>query len=986
MPLEQHRRSNMGRTSKFTFPVPGRRQKKPVPSPASDVSAPLTKAQKILGTGELNVDSPVIAKDHSRFWETRSNSGISISVSESTAAYTNDTGLGRLDEGEVVHGVSGRHARWEDESVIIPRGRNGTGGPRGGAANDNMTDASSIRRQRSSSTINTYYDKSKVPLSISQQTASSAMAKGLPAKANALLDMEGSYDIQPKPRKKKPSRLDLSHLLPKNMSSRHLTPPDAVRKKLVLGPDMMTRSPSVMSISPDLSSPHAQQLGDRTLRKKLTVETLRDHRLEPMASLEPPRMRTASSVNELHNLYEHYEQRSFDEMMGTEPGGASSGAASPRSGPSHPSAPGGREFLSPYSNLASRAAPASRDGSNSQASGVETATTSLMTPSSLKSRPTDSASISSRHTRTSKASKRTDRSMTDFDLRQNSVLSLSSDSEDDYDDRPNTSLSSAARRPSDSLPSPSSPNLNSFPQPPSPQTIDANSTNLPLRRAGPASPNRTQFSEAESSLSNTKVTPPKIAARTSSLSASSGGTRSAAATSRFSLASTATANSATMGPSLSSARSDDTLREFRPIALIPAKGFHYQRNSQQQSPYRRTSTRLSNVSDQSRPLSPTSIDFYLQSQHNSMAFDSDSIRSGSIGGAGGASFRSSIDGNVAVDDGNGRFIAVTRQEEMLLAALRNKRARMRDEIIAEFEEDHDDIRDAEDVPLHRQQPQHHSAQGTLQHSQNTPIHSLPAKQRLSSDSKRSSGGRHVSRNSSLSTVRLASLPEQPYVEQQHQQPLQPRPSVQSLRKKSSNLSTRSSHKEEQVLLYINHRDHPARQTGAIDLPEPSPDLDDFSDFDYLAGDLAAASGTTTTSDTGSTSVSGSARSRTSSQLRATDLFPAVPTSAAGRNKTTTTTTTLPKSRFNPIQPKSRSIEDVHVRIRGDGSGNNSSSSGDGGGHHPDDDDADIPRPDSPISPVADLPLRTSQLPKKKQVRLSAVGYRPMEAGLWGDDG
>ena len=96
----------------------------------------------------------------------------------------------------------------------------------------------------------------------------------------------------------------------------------------------------------------------------------------------------------------------------------------------------------------------------------------------------------------------------------------------------------------------------------------------------------------------------------------------------------------------------------------------------------------------------------------------------------------------------------------------------------------------------------------------------------------------------------------------------------------------------------------------------------------------------------------------------------------------TATTTLPKSRFNPAQPHSRSMADVHVRIRGDGSG---SSSGGGG---PDELDTDIPRPDSPISPVADLPLRTSQqpLPKKKQVRLSAVGYRPMEAGLWGDDG
>jgi hypothetical protein len=38
------------------------------------------------------------------------------------------------------------------------------------------------------------------------------------------------------------------------------------------------------------------------------------------------------------------------------------------------------------------------------------------------------------------------------------------------------------------------------------------------------------------------------------------------------------------------------------------------------------------------------------------------------------------------DSSSGRFMAVTRQEEMLLAALRMKRARMREDIIAKFEE------------------------------------------------------------------------------------------------------------------------------------------------------------------------------------------------------------------------------------------------------------------------------------------------------------
>jgi hypothetical protein len=222
----------------------------------------------------------------------------------------------------------------------------------------------------------------------------------------------------------------------------------------------------------------------------------------------------------------------------------------------------------------------------------------------------------------------------------------------------------------------------------------------------------------------------------------------------------------------------------------------------------------------------------------------------------------------------------------------------------------------------------------------------------------------------MSTVRLAPLHEQPFGEQQQQQPLQPPPVAPSLRKKSSNLSAKSSRKEEQVPLYADHR---VPKRDALAMPEPSPDLDDFSDFDYLGSGIAAATAATSASDTGSSSI----KSQTSSsQLREADLFPAVPVHR--HHKTgNTTLVTLPRSRFNPTQQQGRRGGEVeHVRADG---GNFSNASNDN-------DAEDIPRPDSPISPVADFPSSPSQLPKKKQVRLSAVGYRPMEAGLWGDDG
>ncbi|KLU93010.1 hypothetical protein MAPG_11949, partial [Magnaporthiopsis poae ATCC 64411] len=72
---------------RFNFPIPGRRSKvkqplspHPLPSPGSGPGqqqlTSLTKAQRILGTSDINVDGGT--------WDAWSNSGISISISEDT--------------------------------------------------------------------------------------------------------------------------------------------------------------------------------------------------------------------------------------------------------------------------------------------------------------------------------------------------------------------------------------------------------------------------------------------------------------------------------------------------------------------------------------------------------------------------------------------------------------------------------------------------------------------------------------------------------------------------------------------------------------------------------------------------------------------------------------------------------------------------------------------------------------------------------------
>ncbi len=299
--------------AKFTFPIPGRRQK---PAAVQPVWAPLSKAQKILGTSGINIDLTSSPNERAGSLEPRPVSAISISISESTSTgfdEKDEGGLGILTEGEVVNNRSPRVGGFE-ESNIIPSRRNNGG--LDGFANDvpSLTDASSLRRRESSSTIMSYYDKSKVPLGISQQTSNSAMAKGLPPKASSLLDINGTMSMT-KAKKKKPAMLDLSYLLPKPRS-----PPrsKSVAKSFLLGLDLMTKSPSTVSQSSlGEERPPTSQRGEKKLRKKLTGETLRDQRSELLSPPEPVRgqSRSGRDSSGLSNLYEHYERMSLRDAI-----------------------------------------------------------------------------------------------------------------------------------------------------------------------------------------------------------------------------------------------------------------------------------------------------------------------------------------------------------------------------------------------------------------------------------------------------------------------------------------------------------------------------------------------------------------------------------------------------------------------------------------------------------------------------------------------
>ncbi|KAK3303731.1 uncharacterized protein B0T15DRAFT_282983 [Chaetomium strumarium] len=668
----------MGHSSKFVFPLPGRKQKH---APIPQISSPLTtKAHKILGTSALNIDSAASA-----IWETQSNSGISVAVSETTNGQLE---LGPTHDGRAAFGTL-RDKHWEQESEIIPVVLNRQSDFPGSMVPDGATDASSLRRRQSSSTITSYYDKSKLPLSISQQTSNSAMAKGLPPKAQALLDYDASFvdpsQSQTQKARKKPSRLDLSSLLHMHRTPKHLHQDTSSNNNTnntnntnnqLLGHDMFTKSPSVMSMSPLVTPSPVPQRPDRDIRRKTTRESLREGVAQRPDSER--QQQQSKDTADLYNLYDHYEQRTFADAMDRELKGGGYQVEPPSRPPSYPPpVPGqsGKGLLSPFP------APSSRAARSVKQSPLVTTTekrksTGSATPSSPV--PADTASVSSRHTRTSKASKRTDRSLQEIDLLQNSVLALSSDSEDDYELSSKSSL--VVPTSSDGQSSPTSPRFST--RQPAATGVYHGSRDKPMKRTSFApSPKPSPGSQEFEAVKG-----PRISPRSSSLNAKKSVKAALPALSQdMSRLSIGTASTGRTVSHVGSRGSDPANSERKAVKKMRSEAqFDFPAPPGQRG---QRAASVSRISDQSLVLSPTTVDMYLQSQRSLAPPENGSIRSStSLGSAVNASRRDSTASSL--HDGNsGRFMAVSRQEEMLLAALRMKRARMREEIIAEFEED-----------------------------------------------------------------------------------------------------------------------------------------------------------------------------------------------------------------------------------------------------------------------------------------------------------
>ncbi|KAF4447546.1 hypothetical protein F53441_8930 [Fusarium austroafricanum] len=644
---------------KFAF---GGRKKQP---PKVTVTAPpMSKAQKILGSTALNIDAP-------QQFDNFSSSKVNLaapSAPETSPVPSHGHGNG--------HGSPVRHDRgmreWGDESEIVPRQFRVNGAPTD-AYDDDMSDATSILRKRQSiSTLHSWYDKSKQPLSISQQTSASAMAKGLPSKAERMLDMENSI-AEAKLKKKKPAKLDLSHLMGRSRGKKT----EHHWEGSMLG--QVVRSPSILSPT---STP--------SLRGKLSRRPTKES-LRSMNSEEAPRPKTGESkgrqhnhLNGLPNLYEHYEQMSFRSIIDDEldapdeverelkqKESKQKELKKSKSKDSHQL----RQTVSHQSKHEHRPIPPSHHDeqiiSQYAKRNLPQTPQAILASKPGQSSPTDcAASVSSRHTRTSKASKRTSRSFQESDLQEKSVLSLSSsDSEDD-------AYLPSSKGPASIPEYATSETGSSFEYRPSTARTSSSADNSSKRLS------RSSKRTSHSANSNNYLTIPNghrpvLTPRTSSLSGSSTNTiqegTAGQSPSGMSSVSNLSENTSSTWESKPSSHS----KGAKVVALYPDErrsnspdSEQYKDRDSENDPepelnflpamrYVPPQTPSTNTDAPTPPLSPSSVDFYIRSAH------------------------SSIDGKGS----HNRFMAVTRQEEMLLAALRHKRQIMRGSILSEMEEE-----------------------------------------------------------------------------------------------------------------------------------------------------------------------------------------------------------------------------------------------------------------------------------------------------------
>lgn len=251
----------MGRSrGQFSFPIPGRRQKKQESAAGSSkapqspsaqqwpshLDEPSSKAHRVLGTSE----APMFRT------QSRQSSNMPAAPAYMTVALASESGYSNdYDDrtSATATEYTKRPAMSKRPSSNILGNSTGDVSRRG---SDNSTAGYRLQAQNSSSTMRSHYDAKNSPLSISQQTSNSAvrdmaLRRGRPpvvtdVHAHTFNGFEASpisSIMESERRKSKPAKLDLSKLFPKpnGDSQKH--------SNNLLSPNKMVHSPAAMSMN-----------------------------------------------------------------------------------------------------------------------------------------------------------------------------------------------------------------------------------------------------------------------------------------------------------------------------------------------------------------------------------------------------------------------------------------------------------------------------------------------------------------------------------------------------------------------------------------------------------------------------------------------------------------------------------------------------------------------------------------------------------------
>ncbi|KAI9052218.1 hypothetical protein LZ554_003577 [Drepanopeziza brunnea f. sp. 'monogermtubi'] len=459
----------MGRSSKFNFPIPGRKRKDATPAlvPPPPVGGSLSKAQRILGTTSdfTTGTSQIPEEDHPRRLLGSTSGGMTISISDSS--------VGSIREQEPRHhepeALSRNHVlNQKASSATLLRTPH---------LEDGITATSDRSRpltnKDSSSTLRSGYDRRKIQLSISQQTSASsardmALRKGYPSPAqrSPLLDEVSldQLDDQFGVVNKQPNEMPCfdSSEVPERKKKLHLsTLFTKSRKAGEKPPDSGYVSPNLSSSSADGSrrATFFPEVARRKLVKSQSRESLQSRNFSIRSG------KSSYQTNEAHtHSYDHYDNSPAPSLyMDQIPESRVVGRLNTRDRPKN-----GKDYATSMANSISEATKHAEPRLNvserelfprnkvrsitapnlaSSNSHPQNLTSSILVPSPWDS--TSAASISSRNTRTSK---NTAGSMVSQDLQEDSVfLSLSSDTEDESDDEFPTGLSSRGKSKKDLL-------------------------------------------------------------------------------------------------------------------------------------------------------------------------------------------------------------------------------------------------------------------------------------------------------------------------------------------------------------------------------------------------------------------------------------------------------------------------------------------------------------------------------------------------------